>query len=251
MRKLQLRRGEKANLPTLAEGEPGWCSDTGQLFVGTQTGNKEVGAAKADKTEVALKADKVNGATAGNFAGLNAAGNLTDSGKKAADFVGKLNTAKAGNLAALAADGGLADSGATVAGIIAQALASGLKVETGTYTGANETNYGGQSYGVTLTFNGKPLLVYVRSMGGATGVILTDTSYAAANALFMRDTYNHILYDVGEGSTYRMKPSEMEWGDNSVSWWMENSLSSGASPRASVRILNSSTYVYGYLAITE
>lgn len=32
------------------------------------------------------KADKVSGATAGNFAGLDANGNLTDSGKKAADF---------------------------------------------------------------------------------------------------------------------------------------------------------------------
>lgn len=32
------------------------------------------------------KADKVSGATAGNFAGLDASGNLTDSGKKAADF---------------------------------------------------------------------------------------------------------------------------------------------------------------------
>lgn len=33
------------------------------------------------------KADKVSGATSGNFAGLDANGNLTDSGKKAADFV--------------------------------------------------------------------------------------------------------------------------------------------------------------------
>lgn len=36
---------------------------------------------------LAGKADKVTGATAGNFAGLDANGNLTDSGKKAADFV--------------------------------------------------------------------------------------------------------------------------------------------------------------------
>lgn len=33
------------------------------------------------------KADKVSGAVSGNFAGLDANGNLTDSGKKAADFV--------------------------------------------------------------------------------------------------------------------------------------------------------------------
>ena len=35
---------------------------------------------------VANKADKVTGATSGNFAGLDANGNLTDSGKKATDF---------------------------------------------------------------------------------------------------------------------------------------------------------------------
>ena len=45
----------------------------------------------------AAKADKVTGATAGNFAGLDSNGNLTDSGKKAADF-------------ATAAQGALADS---------------------------------------------------------------------------------------------------------------------------------------------
>lgn len=36
------------------------------------------------------KADKVSGATAGNLAGLDANGNLTDSGKKASDFVEKV-----------------------------------------------------------------------------------------------------------------------------------------------------------------
>lgn len=35
----------------------------------------------------AKKADKVTGATAGNLAGLDASGNMTDSGKKPADFV--------------------------------------------------------------------------------------------------------------------------------------------------------------------
>ena len=38
------------------------------------------------------KADKVSGATNGNFAGLDANGNLTDSGKKAADFAAASHT---------------------------------------------------------------------------------------------------------------------------------------------------------------
>jgi hypothetical protein len=37
-------------------------------------------------TDISGKADKVSGATNGNFAGLDANGNLTDSGKKASDF---------------------------------------------------------------------------------------------------------------------------------------------------------------------
>lgn len=42
--------------------------------------------AAAILADVANKADKVSSATAGNFAGLDANGNLTDSGKKASDF---------------------------------------------------------------------------------------------------------------------------------------------------------------------
>ena len=49
-------------------------------------------------TDLAAKADKVTGATTGNFAGLDANGNLTDSGSKASDFAtsaqgGKADTA--------------------------------------------------------------------------------------------------------------------------------------------------------------
>lgn len=64
---------------------------------------KDVGGEFADYQVIdltsafAAKADKVSNATAGNFAGLDAEGNLTDSGKKAADF-------------ATAAQGALADS---------------------------------------------------------------------------------------------------------------------------------------------
>lgn len=42
-RQLELRRGLKADLPVLAEGEPGFCTDTGELFIGTLSGNVAVG----------------------------------------------------------------------------------------------------------------------------------------------------------------------------------------------------------------
>lgn len=48
MRKLQLRRGPKADLPTLAEGEPGFVLDEGKLYVGTGAGNVEF--SRADHT---------------------------------------------------------------------------------------------------------------------------------------------------------------------------------------------------------
>ena len=43
----------------------------------------------ATRTELAAKTDKVSGATSGNLAGLDANGNLTDSGKSAEDFAGR------------------------------------------------------------------------------------------------------------------------------------------------------------------
>lgn len=45
--------------------------------------------------DIADKADKVSNATAGNFAGLDANGNLTDSGSKASDFATAAQGAKA------------------------------------------------------------------------------------------------------------------------------------------------------------
>lgn len=37
--KIQVRRGLKANLPILAIGEPAFCTDTKELYIGTSTGN--------------------------------------------------------------------------------------------------------------------------------------------------------------------------------------------------------------------
>ena len=39
---LQLRRGLKADLGTLSVGEPGFCTDTHELFIGTATGNVKI-----------------------------------------------------------------------------------------------------------------------------------------------------------------------------------------------------------------
>ena len=36
---IKIRRGLKVNLPTLEEGELGFCTDTGELYIGTSEGN--------------------------------------------------------------------------------------------------------------------------------------------------------------------------------------------------------------------
>ena len=73
-------------------------------------------------------ATKVSGATNGNLAALDAEGNMTDSGKKAADFAAsdhthsdkadKVSGATAGNVAGLDANGNLTDSGVASANIM-------------------------------------------------------------------------------------------------------------------------------------
>ena len=70
---------------------------------------------KPNIPDVSGKADKVSGATNGHLAGLNASGNLTESGKKASDFAtaaqgGKADTAvQPGDLATVATSGNYND----------------------------------------------------------------------------------------------------------------------------------------------
>lgn len=41
--KIQLKRGLKANLPALSAGEPGYTTDTRELYIGTGSGNVNMG----------------------------------------------------------------------------------------------------------------------------------------------------------------------------------------------------------------
>ena len=44
--RIQLRRGVKSKLPTLSSGEPGYTTDTNELFIGTGTGNVNMNGSK-------------------------------------------------------------------------------------------------------------------------------------------------------------------------------------------------------------
>lgn len=132
-------------------------------------------------TELAKKADKVTGATNGNFAGLDASGNLTDSGKKAADFA----TAQA-----------LADEAATRSALGAknylQILASGTTT----------TN------GITFVVNDDGTITVSTDENGATA----DTNYYLnpASQIWVDPDYpisDYILSgcpDGGSAGTYRL-----------------------------------------------
>ena len=99
-------------------------------------------------TSLGKKADKVAKATAGNFAGLDADGNLTDSGKKATDFV----TAEAGKRLMTDAEG------TKLSGIAEGAT----KVEASTTNG-------------NVKVNGTEVTVYTEPTDAVHGAIATDT----------------------------------------------------------------------------
>ena len=100
--------------------------------------------------------EKVSGATSGNFAGLDSNGNLTDSGKKAADFAAaghthsdkadKVSGATTGNLAGLDANGNLTDSGVAASNVM-QKVASATAGNVATLNASGEA----QDSGTALT----------------------------------------------------------------------------------------------------
>ena len=52
---VKVKRGLKANLPVLVNGELGFCEDTGELFVGSPTGNCLINSSGGDSSGDMLK----------------------------------------------------------------------------------------------------------------------------------------------------------------------------------------------------
>lgn len=82
--------------------------------------------------DIADKADKVDNATNGDLAGLDANGNLTDSGVLASNVVTKVSSATNGDLAGLNASGELTDSGILASNVIVKSATTGLIKNDGT-----------------------------------------------------------------------------------------------------------------------
>lgn len=100
---------------TAGQGVPSGGT-TGQVL--KKASGTDYDAAWSNEQDISGKADKVSSATSGNFASLDASGNLVDSGHKHADYVtdvsgkaDKVDNTTGGNLAGLDSSGNLTDSG--------------------------------------------------------------------------------------------------------------------------------------------
>ena len=118
------------------------------------------------------KAEKAASPTAGNFAGLDSSGNLTDSGKKPGDFADashthtgkadKVKSATAGHFAGLDANGNLTDSGKKAsdfanashahAGYAEVKIFSGVSVAASAW--ANDSTYAAYPYAASIACSG-------------------------------------------------------------------------------------------------
>ena len=118
------------------------------------------------------KAEKAASPTAGNFAGLDASGNPTDSGKKPGDFAAashthtdkadKVKSATAGDFAGLDANGNLTDSGKKAsdfanaspahAGYAEEKIFSGVSVATSAW--ASDSTYAAYPYAASIACSG-------------------------------------------------------------------------------------------------
>lgn len=68
-------------------GKGGGSGETGSVSIGQGLKRDGLYVPTPEEVDISGKADKVTGATTGNLAALDGEGNLTDSGKKPADFV--------------------------------------------------------------------------------------------------------------------------------------------------------------------
>ena len=156
------------------------AADTAYQKPSTGIPETDLDAATQQKINTAVdisgKADKVSGATAGDFAGLDANGNLTDSGKKASDFA----TAAQGALADTAyqkPQGGIPDTDLSAAVQTslgkADTAIQDVSGKADKVIGATENDFAGLDANGNLKDSGKKASDFATAAQGA----LADTAY--------------------------------------------------------------------------
>ena len=178
------------------------------------------GAGDTDKTwsadklvsEFGEKANIVSGATSGNFAGIDANGNLTDSGSKPSDFLtshqditgkaDKVSNATSGNFASLDSNGNLVDSGNKASDFITSHQDISGKADK--VAGATSGNFASLDSNGNLTDSGKNASDFTVSvMTGA------SSSSAGASGLVPQPIVgDQIKFLCGDG-TWKISPYMM------------------------------------------
>ena len=184
-----------------------------QIAGTTLSGNKSLHdlgiAAESAIPDVSGKADKVTGATSGNFASLDANGNLTDSGKKASDFatpsdipdVSGFYTKPSGGIpstdmaSAVQTSLGKADSAYQKpgTGIPATDLASGVIPSIDSELSSSSTN---PVQNKVITEQVNSLSETIDSMANGGEILSADVKTALLNL------FDHVVFTDGSAETY-------------------------------------------------
>lgn len=140
--KIQIKRGSKAGLPTLAPGEFGLCTDTKELFVGTSSGNVQI-SLKTDLTAHINNKSNPHGVTAAQV-GADPAGSASAVQTNLTNHIN--NKANPHNVTAAQVGADPAGTAAAVQQALAQqitALTAQLSgkssVQTGSYVGTGSS----------------------------------------------------------------------------------------------------------------
>lgn len=244
--KIQVKRGKKAGLPTLAPGEYGLATDTGELFIGGPDGNIQVAVLGSDHK---LPSDHLP-------AHRHGAGDITSgilgvarggTGKGSFNVNRLIYPSAATTLAQLgfpAVAGSVLRQGTSGAPywtspadlISALGLTNAAKIATGSYVG---TGTYGASNPCSLTFPFMPELVIITRKSGTMFSKPYGNSHKNLGfAILIRGMESY----TGNYSTDTYEVTIL-WSDHGISWYQENSYSDGDI------MLNLSGVEYCFIAI--
>lgn len=170
---------------------------TPQTLLSGATAHAANGQSISGTVDLNGKADKVANATAGNFAGLDANGNLTDSGKKATDF-------------ATASD--MSD----VQGVIPSTATTQNKLATAADTAGEEISSTATGVSITLTdsANGMVQGLTIKGRSTKTGETIHNVGDDGLTVQTTgKNLFDESLLIVGgiKGDTHTIKPSDNTW----------------------------------------
>lgn len=205
-------------------------------------GGKVPSAQLPDFPDVSGKADKVSGATNGNFASLNASGNLVDSGKKPSDYytksevdsriptitgkADKVSGATNGHFAGLDSNGNLTDSGKSASDLLTASgsgsifhMSQYVKINDGTDLNTIITPgvYGTGGYDSTGNITNSPFgnipfsLLVEHQMKTGTGYVRQTAKKYNADTVMTR-------YTINSGATWSAWASFAMSTDSKPAW---------------------------------